>query len=116
MRHIMQQLENCPRELQPRILLSTATLLNSNYQGGRVVEEVCSLGKIFLSKVATCKDVSLVERYGSLCCCCVSKFVCSQILSLHLGTCRYSTNPDDRVVRFEEYDGEEYRPGMTLLK
>ena len=34
---------------------------------------------------------------------------------MHLVTCRYSTNPDEKVVHFDEYDGEEYRPGMTAL-
>jgi len=64
MRQIMQQFENCPRELQPRILGLTATLLNSNCKAERVEEEVCSLQKTFLSKVATCNDAHLVERYG----------------------------------------------------
>jgi hypothetical protein len=30
-------------------------------------------------------------------------------------TCRYSTNPDEKMVHFDEYDGEECRPGMTVL-
>jgi endoribonuclease Dicer len=65
MRQIMQQFEHCPRELQPRILGLTATLLNGNCKAGRVEEEVCALEKTFLSKVATCKDAPLLERYGS---------------------------------------------------
>jgi endoribonuclease Dicer len=79
MRQIMQQFDNCPRELQPRILGLTATLLNSNCKAERVEEEVCSLAKTFLSKVATCDDADLVERYGPLCCCLVLKFVFIQI-------------------------------------
>jgi len=79
MRQIMQHFENCPRKLQPRILGLTATLLNSNCKAHRVMDEVSSLEKTFLSKVATCKDAPLVERYGSLCCCLVLKFVFSQI-------------------------------------
>jgi len=79
MRQIMQHFENCPRELRPRILGLTATLLNSNCKADRVEEEVRSLEKTFLSKVATCKDANLVERYGPLCCCRILKFVFSQI-------------------------------------
>jgi len=79
MRQIMQQFENCPRELQPRILGLTATLLNSNCKADRVEDEVRSLENTFLSKVATCKDVPLVERYGPLCCCFVLKFVLRHI-------------------------------------
>lgn len=79
MRQIMQQFEICPRELQPRILGLTATLLNSNCKADRVEDEVCSLEKTFLSKVATCKDAPLVERYGPLCCCLILMFVFSQI-------------------------------------
>jgi hypothetical protein len=30
-------------------------------------------------------------------------------------TCRYSTNPDESVVHFHEYDPEECRPGMSVL-
>ena len=116
MRQIMQHFENCPRDRQPRILGLTATLLNSNCKAERVKEEVCSLEKTFLSKVATCKDTGLVDGYGSLCCCFVFTFVFSQILSLHLLTCRFSTNPEETTVHFDEYDGEENRPGMTVLK
>jgi len=36
-------------------------------------------------------------------------------LSLHLVTCRYSTNPDENIVHFDEYDQEACRPGMTTL-
>ena len=78
MRQIMQQFEKCPRELQPRILGLTATLLNSNCKAERVEEEVSSLERTFLSKVATCNDAPLVERYGRLCCCLVLKFIFSQ--------------------------------------
>lgn len=77
MRQIMKEFENCPRELQPRILGLTATLLNSNCKAGHVDEEVCSLEKTFLSKVATCKEVDLVERYVPLRCCLILKFVFS---------------------------------------
>jgi hypothetical protein len=31
-------------------------------------------------------------------------------------TCRYSTNPDERVVKFDEYDEGDKRPGMTVLR
>lgn len=79
MRQVMQQFEYCPKELQPRILGLTATLLNSNCKAERVEEEVRSLEKTFLSKVATCNDAPLVERYGPLCYCLVWKFVFSQI-------------------------------------
>lgn len=79
MRQIMQLFENCPRELQPRILGLTATLLNSNCKADRVDDEVSSLEKTFLSKVATCNDAPLVERYGPLRCCLVLKFVFSHI-------------------------------------
>jgi endoribonuclease Dicer len=64
MRQIMQQFEHCPRELQPRILGLTATLLNSNCKASRVEEEVHSLEKTFLSTVATCENLLLVRRYG----------------------------------------------------
>lgn len=90
MRQIMQQFERCPREDQPRVLGLTATLLNSNCKAERVEEEVCSLEKTFLSKVATCKDAPLLHRY--------------------------STNPDEKVVKFDEYDEEANRPGMTVLQ
>lgn len=68
MRQVMQQFEHCPRELQPRILGLTATLLNSNCKAGRVEEEVRSLEKTFLSTVATCENMPLVDRYGCLHC------------------------------------------------
>ncbi|XP_021927095.1 endoribonuclease Dicer-like isoform X2 [Zootermopsis nevadensis] len=86
MRQVMQLFEHCPRELQPRILGLTATLLNSNCKFGRVKEEVRSLEKTFLSKVATCENMPVVGRY--------------------------STNPDEKVVFFdEEYSG----PGLSIL-
>lgn len=68
MRQVMQLFEHCPRELQPRILGLTATLLNSNCKFGRVKEEVRSLEKTFLSKVATCENMPVVGRYGCRCC------------------------------------------------
>ena len=34
---------------------------------------------------------------------------------MHLVTCRYSTNPDENIVHFDEYDQEACRPGMTTL-
>jgi hypothetical protein len=34
---------------------------------------------------------------------------------LHLVTCRYSTNPEEKVVHFDEYDEDENRPDMTAL-
>lgn len=37
-------------------------------------------------------------------------------MSLHLVVCRYSTNPDEKVVHFDDYDEQEYRPGMTALR
>lgn len=66
MRQVMQQFEHCPPELQPRILGLTATLLNSNCKPERVEEEVRSLETTFLSKVATCENMPLVDRYESL--------------------------------------------------
>ena len=36
-------------------------------------------------------------------------------MSLHFVTCRYSTNPDENVVHFDDYDEEACRPGMTTL-
>ena len=36
-------------------------------------------------------------------------------MSLHLVTCRYSTNPDENIVHFDEYHEEACRPGMTTL-
>lgn len=79
MRQIMQQFENCPRELRPRILGLTATLLNSNCKADRVKEEVLALETTFLSKVATCNNAPLVKRYGPLCCCVVLMFVLSHV-------------------------------------
>jgi endoribonuclease Dicer len=116
MRQVMQQFEHCPRELQPRVLGLTATLLNSNCKAERVKEEVCTLEKTFLSKVVTCRDTPLVDRYLSLCCYCILKFIFSQSLNLLLLTCRYSTNPIEKVVTFNEYDETENRPGMPVVQ
>jgi endoribonuclease Dicer len=66
MRQIMQQFEHCPLELQPRILGLTATLLNSNCKPSRVEEEVRTLEATFLSRVATCENMPLIDRYGPL--------------------------------------------------
>jgi hypothetical protein len=30
-------------------------------------------------------------------------------------SCRYSTNPNEEVVHFDEYEVEEHRPGMRVL-
>jgi endoribonuclease Dicer len=64
MRQIMQQFEHCPLELRPRILGLTATLLNSNCKPSHIEEEVETLEAMFLSKVATCENMPLVDRYG----------------------------------------------------
>jgi len=36
-------------------------------------------------------------------------------LSLHLVTCRYSTDPHEKVVHFVQHDGQD-KPGMTALR
>jgi hypothetical protein len=50
------------------VLGLTATLLNSGCKAWRVEEEVHSLETTFLSKVATCENMPIVDRYGCLCC------------------------------------------------
>lgn len=87
MRLVMQQFKHCPPELQPRILGLTATLLNSNSKPGRVEEEVRSLETTFLSKVATCENMPLVDSY--------------------------STNPIEKV---ERYNPEMKTAGLSALK
>ncbi|PNF18314.1 hypothetical protein B7P43_G14501 [Cryptotermes secundus] len=87
MRQVMQQFEHCPPELQPRILGLTATLLNSNCKPERVDEEVRSLETTFLSKVATCENMPLVDRY--------------------------STNPTEKVVK---YSIDKKTPGLSVLE
>ncbi|XP_069680713.1 endoribonuclease Dicer isoform X2 [Periplaneta americana] len=75
MRQVMQHFEHCPRDLQPRVLGLTATLLNSNCKPARVVEEVQNLETTFLSKVATSENMSVVDLY--------------------------STNPEERICYFD---------------
>jgi len=46
---------------------------------------------------------------------CIEVCIETYFLSLYLVTCRYSTNPNEKVVHFDEHDGQEYRLGMTAL-
>jgi endoribonuclease Dicer len=87
MRQVMQQFEHCPPELRPRVLGLTANLLNGNCKPERVDEEVRTLETTFLSKVATCENMPLVDRY--------------------------STNPIERVIK---YNTERNTSGLSVLE
>jgi len=115
MRQIMKQFEYCPQEQQPRILGLTATLLNGNCKSQRVVDEVRALEKTFLSKVATCEDID-INRYGWLQVLPHIIVYVRQSLSLHLQLlcyCRYSANPDVKLVK---YDDKGDTPGLPVLE
>lgn len=64
MRRIMKQFEACPKADQPRVLGTTATLLNSNVKTPKVLTNVRELEITFHAKVVTVQTETPVEEYG----------------------------------------------------
>jgi hypothetical protein len=47
---------------------------------------------------------------------CIEVCIYPNFLSLYLVTCRYSTNPDEKVVHFDEDDEKKYGPDVTAVR
>ncbi|KAK0080172.1 hypothetical protein PV326_008304 [Microctonus aethiopoides] len=64
MRSIMKRFEDCPVELQPKVLGTSATLLNSNVKLEKVEENVRDLEITFHAKVITVDSLAPIKGYG----------------------------------------------------